>query len=102
VRERIRRRCCFEVGGEPAMELTHLPGYRWGCRQLVVFHNGLEYSLSLDPYGLEFTSPSDVAAREAFDLFLRTFTFIPVTLYPIVPQSPVPTHPISPVPTPPQ
>jgi len=102
IRNTIKQRCCFLVGGEPAMELTGFLYERWGSRKLLVFHNGLQYWLSFRPYGMQFDPPSDVAAREAFDLFLRTFTFIPVTPYPIVPQSPVPTHPISPVPTPPQ
>jgi len=93
VRNSIKQHCCFVVGGEPAMELTGFPFERWGSRKLLVFHNGLQYSLGFRPYAMEFDSPSDLAAQEGFDLFLRTFTFIPVTPYPLVPWSPVPTPP---------
>ena len=92
VRKGIGRRCCLMVGGEPAMELTGFPG-RWGSRQVVVIHDGREYCLTFYPH-MEFNTPSDVAARAAFDAFLRTFTFIPITVLP------TPTITITPVPTP--
>ena len=93
VRERITQQCCFEVGGEPAIELTNMPGERWGSRVLIALHDGRMYSFRFYPYEFYFDFPSDAATWEAFDLFLRTFTFIPVTPYPLVPQSPVPTPP---------
>jgi len=93
VRERIRQRCCFEVGGEPAIELTNMPGERWGSRVLIVLHDGQMYSFRFHPYEFNLDLPSDAAAWEAFDLFLRTFTFIPVTVSPRAPVSPVPTPP---------
>jgi hypothetical protein len=98
VREEIESTCCLTVGGEPAMEL-HLPwpmGGRWGSRQIVVIHDGREYWLTFYPQRtLDGVTPSDAAARAAFDAFLRTFTFIPVT------ATATPSRPtVTPVPTP--
>lgn len=89
VRERIKRRCCLMVCGEPAIELTGLPG-RWGSRQIVAIHQGREYNLTFFPYP-DFNTPSDVAARAAFDAFWRSFTFIPITVLPTPTITPVPT-----------
>ncbi len=94
VREGIKRRCCLMVGGEPAMELTGLPG-RWGSRQIVVIHDRREYWLIFYPYQ-DFNTPSDVVARAAFDAFLRTFTFVPITVLPTPTITPVPTRIVTP------
>jgi len=93
VRDRIKRQCCLTVGGEAAMELTGVPWGRWDNRQVVVVHNGLEYRLTFYPY-MQFNTPSGIAARAAFDTFLHTFTFIPIT------ELPTPTISSTPVPTP--
>jgi small-conductance mechanosensitive channel len=81
MREGIDWTCCLKVGGEPAMELL-LPwpmGGRSGSRQLVVIHDGREYRLTFYPRRtLDGVTPSDAAARAAFDTFLRTFTFVPI------------------------
>jgi len=82
MREGIDWTCCLEVGGEPTVELL-LPwpmGGRWGSRQLVVIHDRRAYWLTFYPLQmLDGGTPSDAAARAAFDTFLRTFTFIPIT-----------------------
>jgi hypothetical protein len=94
-RDQIERRCCLEVGGEPAMELVGFPLTRWGSRQVVVLHDDREYRLTFYPQiGLDGSTLSDVTARAAFEAFLRTFTFIPITAPPPV------TPTITPVPTP--
>jgi hypothetical protein len=98
MREGIGRNCCLDVGGEPAMELV-LPwpvGGRWGSRQVVVIHDGWEYRITFYPLrALDGATPSDAAARTAFDTFLRTFTFILVT------ATATPSRPtVTPVPTP--
>jgi hypothetical protein len=96
LRDQIERRCCLEVSGEPAMELVGYPLTRWGSRQLVVLHEDREYRLTFYPQiGLDSTSPSDVTAGAAFEAFLRTFTFVPVTAPP-----PRATPTVTPVPTP--
>jgi hypothetical protein len=95
VRDQIETRCCLEVGGEPAMELVGFPLTRWGSRQIVVLHEGREYSLTFYPQiGLDGSTLSDVTARTAFETFLRTFTFIPITAPPPV------TPTVTPAPTP--
>ena len=95
-REGIKTYCCLTVGGESAMEVLGFPLMRWGSRQIVVIHEGREYRLTFYPQStLAGKTPSDAAARAAFDAFLRTFTFIPITATPIPP-----TPTITPVPTP--
>jgi hypothetical protein len=98
MREGIEITCCLNVGGKPAMEL-HLPwpmGGRWGTREIVVVHEEREYRLTFYPRStLDGVTPSDAAARAAFDTFLRTFTFIPVTATAAPPR---PT--VTPAPTP--
>lgn len=81
------------VAGEPALELTSFPYERFGSRKIWVVHNELEYTLSFRPH-LDFYTPSDTNARAAFDAFLRTFTFVPITETPswrIPTPTPVPT-----------
>jgi len=95
-RDQIERRCCLEVGGEPAMELVGFPLTRWGSRQLVVLHEDREYRLTFYPQiGLDGSTFSAVTARPAFETFLRTFTFVPITA-PLPPATPT----VTPVPTP--
>jgi hypothetical protein len=92
VGDQIKRHCCLTVGGEPAMELAGYPWGRWGNRRIVVIHNGREYWLTFYPYDMQSNTPSDIAAWAAFNAFLRSFTFIPITV--------LPTRTIAPVPTP--
>lgn len=82
VRDQIHSQCCLSVGGEPAIELTGLPWGRWGCRQIVAVHDGREYRLTFYPYNTQSNTPADIAARAAFERFLRTLVFIPVTVAP--------------------
>jgi hypothetical protein len=97
IRDTIESHCCPTVGGEPAAELLFgWPMARWGSRQIVVIHEGREYRLNFYPHRtLDGITPDDAAARVAFDAFLHTFTFIPITAAPIPP-----TPTITPVPTP--
>ncbi len=99
MREGIESTCCLTVGGEPAMDLL-LPwpmGGRWGSRQIMVIHGERQYQLTFYPQQtLDGNTPSDAAARVAFDTFLRTFSFIPVTATatparPTVTPAPTPT-----------
>lgn len=90
-RNQIERHCCLTVGGEPAMELRGFPWGRWGSRRIVVVHDGRAYWLTIYPYDVQFNTPSDIVARAAFDVFLRSFTFIPVTVLPTPTVTPVPT-----------
>ncbi|HEY4720264.1 MAG TPA: hypothetical protein VII92_00340, partial [Anaerolineae bacterium] len=77
VQSRIVRDCCLIIGGQGALALTNLPGYRWGARQLIILYGGREYRLTLAPQdSLSSDRPSDVRARIAFETFLKTFTFI--------------------------
>jgi len=109
-RDQIERRCCLEVGGEPAIELVGFPLTRWGSRQIVVLHDDREYSLTFYPQiGLAGSTPSDVTTRAAFEPFLRTFTFIPITATPppatptVTPApTPMPTETATPIATPAQ
>ena len=81
------------VGGQSAMELTSFPWERFGSRKIWVVHDELEYTLSFRPH-MDLYTPSDTKARTAFDPFLRTFTFIPITETPswrIPTPTPVPT-----------
>lgn len=81
------------VGGEPAMELTSFPWERFGSRKIWVIHNELEYTLNFRPH-MDFHTLSDTKARAAFDAFLRTFAFVPITETPswrIPTPTPVPT-----------
>ena len=97
-RDRIKLHCCSTVGGEPTMELTGFPWERWGSRQILIIHSGREYRLTFHPYDMQSNTPSDIAARAAFNAFLRTFTFIPVTVLPTPTITPVPTPPSWPLP----
>ncbi|MCX7681656.1 MAG: hypothetical protein N2508_06805 [Anaerolineae bacterium] len=90
-RAQIETHCCLTVGGELAMELTGFPGARWGSRWIVIVHDERAYWLTFYPYNVQFNTPSDIVARAAFDAFLRSFTFIPVTVLPTPTISPVPT-----------
>jgi hypothetical protein len=99
VREGIEGTCCLTVGGEPAVDLL-LPspiGGWWGSRQIMVIHGGGQYRLTFYPQRtLDGVTPSDATARAAFDTFLRTFRFIPVTATatparPTVTAAPTPT-----------
>lgn len=98
VGDRIKRHCCLTVGGEPAMELTGFPWGRWGSRQIVVVHNGRAYWLTFYPYDVQSNTPSDIMARAAFNAFLGSFTFIPVTILPTPTITPVPTPTTWPLP----
>jgi hypothetical protein len=95
-RDAIERRCCLRVGGEPAIELLGFPPTRWGNREIVLLHEGREYRLDFYPQqGLDGNTPADAKARAAFETFLRTFTFVPIT------STPLPATPtLAPVPTP--
>ncbi len=95
-RDQIEMQCCLTVGGEPAMELLNYPPTRWGSRQLVILHEVREYRLTFYPQmGISANSEAGMAARQVVETFLRTFTFLPVTITPV---PPLPT--ITPVPTP--
>ena len=88
------KRCYLTVGGEPAIELTSFAWEQFGSRKIWVVHNELEYGLNFRP-NMDFATPSDAKARAAFDGFLRTFTFVPMT------ETPSWVRPtITPVPTP--
>jgi len=92
IRDQLKRRY-LTVGGEPAMELTSFPWERFGSRKIWVVHNGMEYTLGFRPH-MDFYTPSDTMARAAFDAFLHTFTFVPITQIPswrIPTPTPVPT-----------
>ncbi len=76
-RSKIVRDCCLIIGGQEALALTNLPGYRWGERRFIILYGGQEYRLTLAPYdSLSSDRSSDVRARIAFETFLKTFTFI--------------------------
>jgi hypothetical protein len=94
-RDQIETRCCLEVGGEPAMEVVSFLA-RWGSRRVVVLHDDREYGLTFYPQiGLAGDPAPAVTARAAFEGFLRTFTFIPIT------EPPPPVTPtVTPAPTP--
>ena len=95
-RDQVQVHCCLRVGGEQAMELLNYPPSRWGNRQIVVLHGGREYRLNVYPLaGMTTATPAGVEAQLAFDTFLRTFSFVPVTTTPSLPE---PT--VTPVPTP--
>jgi hypothetical protein len=95
-RDQVQMHCCLRVGGEQAIQLLNCPPTRWGNRQIVVLHEEREYHLDFFPLaGLTTATPAGVEAQVAFEAFLRTFTFLPVT------TTPVPAVPtITPVPTP--
>jgi hypothetical protein len=99
MREGIESTCCMTVGGEPALDLL-LPwpmGGRWGSRQIMVVHEERQYRLTFRPERtLDGVTPSDAAARAAFDTFVHTFTFIPVTAT----ETPSGGPTVTPVPTP--
>jgi hypothetical protein len=93
-RDLVQMRCCLIAGGEPAMELLNYPPTRWGNRQIVILHEGWEYRLDFYPLaGMATATPAGSEAQLAFDTFLRTFSFLPVT-----PSLPAPT--VTPAPTP--
>ena len=95
-RDQVQMDCCLTVGGEQATQLLNYPPTRWGNRQIVVLHEGREYRLDFFPLaGLTTATPAGVGAQVAFEAFLRTFTFIPITA---TPRLPTPT--VTPVPTP--
>jgi hypothetical protein len=95
-REQVEIHCCLTVGGEQAMELLNYPPSRWGNRQIAVLHDGREYRLNFYPLaGMTTATPAGVEAQLAFETFLRTFSFIPISATPAVPA---PT--VTPVPTP--
>ncbi len=95
VRSRIVRDCCLIIGGQEAVVLTNLPGYRWGVRQLIMLYGGREYRLTLAPQeSLSSGRLSDVTARIAFETFLKTFTFISSS-------GPLPSYTLTPTPAPP-
>jgi hypothetical protein len=104
---RTHSQCCRTVGGERAMDIIVEPGLSFvpgelpttatpppdsGRRKILIAHSGQAYTLVItpDPY-----SASEDEAQVAFDEFLYTFTFIPIT------ATPTPPHPpISPMSTP--
>jgi hypothetical protein len=74
----------------------NFPPAHWGNRQIVVLHEEREYRLDFFPLvGLTTATPAGVEAQVAFETFLRTFSFIPITA---APSLPAPT--VTPVPTP--
>jgi hypothetical protein len=96
VREQVEVQSCLTVGGEQAMELLYYPPTRWGNRQIIVLHEGWEYHLSSYPLAVMTTAtPAGAEAQIAFDTFLHTFSFIPITA---TPNLPTPT--VTPVPPP--
>jgi hypothetical protein len=95
-RKGIERRCCLSVGGEPAVELLGFPPTRWGNREIILLREGREYRLNFYPQqSLAGSTPADAEARAAFNAFLRTFAFVPITWTPLPP-----TPTLAPVPTP--
>jgi hypothetical protein len=95
-REQVQMDCCLRVGNEQAMQLWHYPPTRWGNHQIVVLHKEREYRLDFFPLlGLTTTTPAGIEACAAFEAFLRTFSFIPITAKPSLPA---PT--VTPAPTP--
>ena len=96
MRDGITSTCCLMVGGQPAVELLGFPFSRWGSREIIVIHRGHEYWLTFSPTAtISGNTPSDSAARSAFDTFLYSFVFIPITATPL---PPAPT--VTPAPTP--
>jgi hypothetical protein len=95
-RDQVQTHCCLRVGGEQATQMLNYPPTRWGNRQIVVLHEEREYHLDFFPLtGLTTATPAGVEAQVAFETFLRTFSFIPITA---TPSLPAPT--VTPVPTP--
>jgi hypothetical protein len=95
-RDQVQMDCCLTVGGEQATQLLNYPPARWGNRQIVVLHEGREYRLDFFPLaGLTTATPAGVGAQVAFETFVRTFTFIPITA-----TACLPTPTVTPVPTP--
>jgi hypothetical protein len=95
-RDQVQMHCCLAAGGEQAMELLNYPPTRWGNRRIVVLHGGWEYRLDFFPLaGMTTSTPAGVEAQVAFETFLRTFAFVPIT---VTPEPPAAT--ITPVPTP--
>jgi hypothetical protein len=95
-RDQVQVHCCLTVGGEQAMEMLNYPPSRWGNRQIVVLHEAWAYRLNFYPLmGMDFDTPAGVEAQAAYDTFLHTFTFIPISA---TPSLPAPT--VTPAPTP--
>jgi len=83
--------CCLTVGGEPAIEALFWLS-RFGHRSVVAIHEGRAYHIQLYPLAwLDGDTPEDTLARAAFELFLRTFAFIPISPTPPPEQLLVPT-----------
>ena len=96
-RSQIGRSCCLTVDGQLALELTNLPGYRWGVRRIVLVYGARVYRLSFYPQqSLSSGKPSDVRAQAEFEAFLHSFD---LPLYP-PPQMPTPSGTPTAVPTP--
>jgi len=95
-RDQVQMHCCLRVGGEQAIQLLNFPPTRWGNRQIVILHEEREVRLDFFPLvGLTTATPAGVEAQVAFETFLRTFAFLPVT------TTPLPAMPtITPVSTP--
>lgn len=76
------------VAGEPAVELTNLPDR---SRQVWVVHEGRLYKLRFSPPQ---ASERDAPARAAYDGFLQSFAFVPITQTAVPPTgtpTPAPT-----------
>jgi hypothetical protein len=98
-RDQVQVHCCLTIGGEQAMELLNYPPTRWGSRQIIVLHEGREYRVDVYPLaGMTTATPAGVEAQIAFETFLRTFAFIPITA---TPSLPAPTVTPAPTPSPP-
>ncbi len=65
------------VGGEPAIEMN-LPWERFGGHTVWVIHEGRQYRLSFTPEP-GFGVPGDAVAQGAWEAFLRTFAFTPIS-----------------------
>jgi hypothetical protein len=83
------------LAGEPAIELTGLPGERFGAREVWAVHDGRLYIVRISPARDDLCEPIDIAARAAFVACLDSFAFIPATGTPLPP-----TPPATPAPTP--
>jgi len=90
------------LAGELAVELSGLPGERFGARQVWVIHGGRLYVVGISPAREDLSTPADVAARAAFEACLRGFAFIPATQTPVPPTAvatPAPTPTAGPEPS---
>lgn len=95
---RTTYQCCSVVDGEPAAEVTILPGEivtlasptppgtplrDAGVYRVVILHDGWIYTMNFEPD--PFGELSGSASREAFEIFLYSFIFIPTTASLILP-----------------